>query len=191
MKALGLRRRQLVDARSAEKCHRAHIVDKGIAASVERMIVALDDEVETIEDEIAALIAACEKMRVRRELLESIPGVAEVTSAVVIAELPELGQRSTSVLKALVGVAPFNADSGGVKGKREIRGGRAPLRQALYMAAQTGYWCNPLLKPFYERLRAKGKEHKQAIVACIGKLVSIMNAIIKSGTPFNTKRAPA
>ena len=130
-------------------------------------------------------------MSKRRSLLESIPCVAAATSATVISELPELGDRSTSVLKALVGVAPFNADSGGVRGERHIQGGRAPLRQALYMSAQTGYRCNPILKVFYERLRAKGKSHKQTIVACIGKLVAIMNAIIKTGKPFNAKLAAA
>ena len=146
---------------------------------------ALDDEIERIEDAIAGLIAACEPMRERQELLESIPCVAAATSATVIAQLPELGQRSTSVLKALVGVAPFNSDSGGVRGARHIQGGRAPLRKALYMAAQSGYRWNPILKLFYERLRARGKSHKQSIVACVGKLVSIMNAIIKTAKPFN------
>ena len=191
LKALSSRRRQLIDARVAEKNHRKLVVDSGIKASVERMIEALDDEIEMIEEAIAELIAGCEKMRERQELLESIPCVAAATSAVTIAELPELGTCSTNVLKALVGVAPFNADSGGIRGERHIQGGRAPLRQALYMAAQTGYRCNPLLKPFYERLRAKGKSHKQCIIACIGKLVSIMNAIIKTGKPFNAKLAAA
>ena len=189
LKALSLRRRQLIDARVAEKNHLTLIVDRSIRASIERVIEMLGDEIEAIEDAIAEIIAGCEKMRVRQELLESIPCVAAATSATVIAELPELGDRSTSVLKALVGVAPFNADSGGVRGERHIQGGRAPLRQALYMSAQTGYRCNPALKVFYERLRAKGKSHKQAIIACIGKLVSIMNAIIKSGKPFNIKFA--
>jgi transposase len=191
LKALSLRRRQLVDARVAEKNHRGRIVEKDIKASVQRVIEALDDEIERIEDAIAEHIAACQPMRERQDLLESIPCVASATSATVIAELPELGQRSTGVLKALVGVAPFNADSGGVNGERHIQGGRAPLRQALYMAAQTGYRCNPILKTFYERLRAKGKSHKQAIIACIGKLVSIMNAIIKTAKPFNPKLATA
>lgn len=187
LKAFSLRRRQLVDARVAEKNHATQITDKDIKASIQRVIEALTDEIETIEDAIGEIVAGCEKMRQRRELLESIPCVAAATSTTVIAELPELGDRSTSVLKALVGVAPYNADSGGVRGERHIQGGRAPLRQALYMSAQTGYRCNPILKAFYERLRAKGKSHKQSIVACIGKLVSIMNAIIKTGRPFNAK----
>jgi transposase len=187
LKALSSRRRQLVDARVAEKNHRIQITDKVIAASIARVIKALDQEIEAIEEAIADLIAACDVMRARQELLESIPCVAATTSAIVIAQLPELGARSTSVLKALVGVAPFNADSGGVRGTRHIQGGRAPLRQALYMSAQAGYRCNPVLKAFYEMLRARGKSHKQAIIACVGKLVSIMNAIIKTGTTFKTK----
>lgn len=189
LKALSLRRRQLIDTRVAEKNRCTQIVEKTIKASLGRVIETLNDEIEIIEDAIADLIAACENMRERQALLESIPCVAAATSATVIAELPELGDRSTSVLKALVGVAPFNADSGGVRGERHIQGGRAPLRQALYMSAQTGYRCNPILKVFYDRLRAKGKSHKQTIVACIGKLVSIMNAIIKTGKPFNANLA--
>jgi transposase len=106
LKALSLRRRQLVDARVAEKNHLGMIVEKDIKAGVQRMIEALDDEIERIEDAIAEQIAACQPMRERRDLLESIPCIAAATSATVIAELPELGQRSTSVLKALVGVAP-------------------------------------------------------------------------------------
>lgn len=191
LKALTLRRRQLVDLRVAEKNHRGKIVQKDIKAGVERMIETLDDEIEQIEDAIAALIKSSKAMSDRQELLESIPCIAATTSAMIIAELPELGHRSTNVLKALVGVAPFNSDSGKHKGERHIQGGRAPLRQALYMAAQTGYRCNPVLKEFYQRLRAKGKAHKQAIVACIGKLVSIMNAIAKTGEAFKPKIATA
>jgi transposase len=191
LKALALRRRQLVDARVAEKNHKGKIVEKDIAASVARMIENLDDEIELIETAIANLIAACPAMRERQELLESIPGVAAATSAVVMAELTELGNRSTGVLKALVGVAPYNSDSGGVTGQRHIQGGRAALRQALYMSAQTAYRCNPVIKAFYQRLHSKGKSHKQVIIACIGKLVSVMNAIIKTGKPFDEKFATA
>lgn len=191
LKALSSRRRQLVDQRVAEKNHRTKITDKDILTGVDRVIACLDEEIECIENLIAEHIAAHKPMRERQDLLESIPCVAAATSAVVIAELPELGGSSTSVLKALTGVAPFNHDSGAMRGERHIQGGRASLRQALYMAAQTGYRCNPILKPFYERLRAKGKAHKQAIVACIGKLISIMNAIIKTGKPFNPKMAAA
>lgn len=190
LKALTLRRRQLVDARVAEKNHRRLTVEHDVKASIERVIAVHDQEIESIEDAIAALIAASSEMRERQDLLESIPCVAAATSAMVLSELPELGQRSSNVLKALVGVAPFNSDSGGHKGERHIQGGRAPLRQALYMAAQTGYRCNPILKPFYERLRAAGKAHKSAIIACIGKLVSMMNAIIKTRMPFNSKMIP-
>ena len=191
LQALVLRRRQLVDARVAEKNHRTQVVETDILASIARSIENLDAEIECIDDALAEQIASCDAMRERQELLESIPCVAAVTSTSVIAQLPELGARSTSVLKALVGVAPFNADSGSHRGERHIQGGRAPLRQTLFMAAQTGYRCNPVLKPFYERLRAKGKSHKQSIIACIGKLVSIMNAIIKTRKPFNAAFATA
>ena len=191
LKALALRRRQLVDARVAAKNQRGKIVEKDVMASAERTVAHFDDEIEIVEAAIKTHIAACPAMRERQELLESIPGVAAATSATVIAELTELGARSTSVLKALVGVAPFNADSGGVTGQRHIQGGRAPLRQALYMSAQTAYRCNPVIKVFYQRLRTKGKSHKQTIIACIGKLISMMNAIVKTGKPFDAKIATA
>jgi transposase len=191
LKALTLRRRQLVDARVAEKNHRRFCTEPDIQASIEAIITALDTQIECIEERIAEMIDGSTQMRERQALLETIPCVAAATSAMVLSELPELGHRSSNVLKALVGVAPFNADSGGHRGERHIQGGRAPLRQALYMAAQTGYRCNPILKPFYDQLRAKGKAHKLAIIACIGKLVSIMNAIIKTGKPFNPQMAPA
>ena len=153
LKALSLRRRQLIDARVAGKNHRAKVTEKDIKESIERMIEGLSDEIEAIEEAIASLINDNEQMRECQELIETIPGVAAATSATVISELPELGERSSNVLKALVGVAPFNAGSGGVRGQRHIQGGRAPLRQALYMAAQTAYRYNPILKPFYERLK--------------------------------------
>ena len=191
LKALALRRRQLIDLRVAEKNHRTLVTDKAVARSIDTVITALDKQITAFDAGIATLVETNETMRVRRDLLDSVPGLGPVTIATVIADLPELGDASTSVLKALVGVAPFNADSGGVTGQRRIQGGRAPLRQALYMAAQTAYRHNPVIRTFYERLRGNGKSHKATIIACIGKLVSIMNAIIKTETPFSKIRATA
>jgi transposase len=189
LKALALRRRQLVDLRVAEKNHRVMAREKSIIRSIEAMITALSKQIDAVETAIAELIAESEVMRDRRDLLDSVPGIGPVTIAAVIADLPELGDCSTRELKALVGVAPFNSDSGGIKGQRHIQGGRASLRQALFMAAQTGYRHNPVIKTFYERLKGNGKSHKAAIIACVGKLVSIMNAIIKTETPFNKNYA--
>lgn len=191
LKALALRRRQLIDLRVAEKNHRTLVTDKVVARSIDTVITALDKQITAFDAGIATLVETSETMRARRDLLDSVPGLGPVTIATVIADLPELGDASTSALKALVGVAPFNADSGGVTGQRRIQGGRAPLRQALFMAAQTAYRHNPVIRAFYERLRGNGKSHKATIIACIGKLVSIMNAIIKTETPFNKFRATA
>ncbi len=116
LKALSLRRRQLIDARVAEKNHRTQVTSKDIMASITRMIDALDDEIEGIEDEIAVLIASCEKMRGRQELLERHSVVAATTRAVVLAELPKPGDRWTSVLKALVEIAPYGAIPAASKG---------------------------------------------------------------------------
>ena len=189
--ALVLRRRQLVDMRTAEKNRIAKAPATELHSSLRRMIDGLAEEINTIEALIRELIANSEIMRVRRELLDSVPSLGPATIAVILGRVPELGERSTRVLRALIGVAPYNSDSGGTVGQRHIQGGRADVRQALYMAAQTGYRHNPTLKEFYDRLTLRGKCHKQAIVACIGKLISIMNAVIKSGKPYDESRRAA
>jgi transposase len=110
--------------------------------------------------------------------------VGEVTATVMIAELPELGQATHKEIAALVGVVPFNRDSGQYKGTRSIFGGRANVRASLYMATLVGVQCNPLLKAFYEKLCASGKKKKVALVACMHKLLRIMNAMLKKGTSW-------
>ena len=186
---LALRKRQLVDLRKRERT-RTHRSSEPIAlASIARVVDALTDEIETIDAAIAELIAQMPELEARRELADSVPGIAQNTATTLVIDLPELGHLSTRKLKKLVGVAPLNDDSAKRQGPRRIAGGRAHVRQALYMAAQTGYRHNPALKALYDRLRAKGRSHKLAIIACIGKLISILNAIFKTQTPFNANYA--
>jgi transposase len=135
------------------------------------------------------LIASAPEMAERRDLIDSVPGIAANTANVLLAGLPEIGRMGTRKLRKLVGVAPLNDDSAERRGERHIAGGRAHLRQALYMAAQTGYRHNPALKALYQRIRAQGKSHKVAIIACIGKMLAILNAIIRSKKPFDPKFA--
>ena len=184
-----LRRRQLIESRKKEKTRLHRAGETGIKASITRMIAALTEEVKTIDKAVEALIAEMPEIAERRELADSVPGIAANIANTVVTNLPELGRLSTAKLKKLVGVAPLNDDSATRHGARHIAGGRAVVREALYMAAQTGYRHNPALKALYDRLRAKGKPHKLAIVACVGKLISILNAIFKTATPFDEKYA--
>ncbi len=118
-----------------------------------------------------------------------MPGVGPVTALTLLATLPELGQLSRHQIAALVGVAPMNRDSGTVRGKRMVWGGRAPVRAVLYMATLVGLKHNPVLRTFYERLRAAGKPFKVAATACMRKLLTILNAILKQQRPWDPQHA--
>jgi transposase len=123
--------------------------------------------------------------RAKDDLLQSVPGVGKTVSRTLLASLPELGTLNRKEIAALVGVAPFNCDSGQMRGKRRIWGGRAHVRRALYMAALVATRHNPVLKDFYARLKAAGKPPKVALVACMRKLLTILNAILRTGKPWN------
>ena len=122
--------------------------------------------------------------RAQRDLLMSVPGVGQVVTLTLLAQLPELGQVSGKQLSALVGLAPFNRDSGKARGRRSIWGGRAEVRTKLYMAAVTGIRVNPVLRDVFQRLVAQGKPKKVALVACMRKLLVILNAIVRSQVPW-------
>jgi transposase len=126
--------------------------------------------------------------RVKDDLLQSVPGVGRVVSLTLLAELPELGRLAHKEIAALVGVAPLNRDSGTLRGQRLSYGGRAPVRAALYMAALVASKCHPVIHGFYQRLRAAGKPAKVALTACMRKLLTILTAIARSGTPWQSER---
>ena len=134
--------------------------------------------------EIGAATAANSEWSEREELLTSVPGVGEVTARTVIAELPELGHLDAKRIASLVGVAPFSRDSGQMRGRRTIFGGRGAVRAVLYMAALTARRFNPGLRVFYERLRAAGKPVKVAMVGVMRKLIVMLNAVVKRDTPW-------
>ena len=191
LKSLTLRRQQLVEARKKEKTRAHQVAIADLAASIERMIAALTGEITLIEAAIERLLATMPEVAEHRDLADQVPGIAATIANTIVTNLPELGTLTTRQLKKLVGVAPLNDDSAGRQGERHIRGGRAVVRDALFMAAQTGYRYNPALKALYDRLRAKGRPHKVAIIACIGKLISILNAIFKTRKPFDANYATA
>jgi len=150
-----------------------------------RQIKALRAAIQEIEAQIDAAVAACAQMAQRRRLLQSMPAVGPVVSAGLLAQLPELGQLAPGKIAALVGVAPFDDQSGGRSGARHIRGGRTQLRNLLYMAALVASRRNPVLRAFYERLRGRGKPAKVALVAVMHKMLTQLNAMLRHGQAWN------
>lgn len=144
----------------------------------------LRDELARLDEDLDDLIQQSPVWRAREELLQSVPGIGPVMSRTVLAELPELGLLNRKQIAALVGVAPFNRDSGRLRGHRTIWGGRASVRRVLYMAALVATWWNPVIRLFYQRLRAAGKAPKVALVAAMRKLLTILNAMAHHGTPW-------
>jgi transposase len=183
------RRRQLVEHRTAESNRKSLCVNQEVRHSVQLFIDTINKDLKRIDREILKLVESDDDWQQRYELLKSVPGVGEVTAATLVAELPELGQLNRQEIAALVGVAPLNHDSGQFRGQRRIKGGRAALRAALYMAALVGTRHNPVLKKFYQHLKAQGKKSKVALTACMRKLLVILNAMVKHNTHWKLANA--
>lgn len=187
LNALIGRRRQLIEMLTAEKNRLGQVfVARGtrITKSLKAHIAYLERELERTDTDIGTLVEASPIWRVQDDLLRSAPGVGPVLSRTMLAELPELGTLNRKAIAALVGVAPLNRDSGTLRGKRTVHGGRARLRATLYMAALTATRCNPVIRAFYQRLLAAGKPKKVALTACMRKLLIILNAMLRQGTPW-------
>lgn len=185
IKALVTRRRQLIDMQTAEK-NRCTSINPELLPRLEKHLDWLKTELAEIEEELNDWIDHNAQWREKRNSLESVPGVGKVTSFTLLAELPELGALSRQKIAALVGLAPFNRDSGRFRGRRHIFGGRSDIRSVLYMAALSGIRYNPALKAFYDRLIANGKLPKVALTACMRKLLTILNAIIRDEAIWQT-----
>jgi len=183
------RRRQLVDLRTAEKNRRETLTSKPVRKSVQQVIDLLNKQIERIEKEILALLESDDEWKDKGSIIQSAPGIGSVTVASLLAELPELGFLNRQEIAALVGLAPFNRDSGRFQGKRSIWGGRASVRSVLYMAALTARRCNPVIRAFAQRLEAQGKPFKVVIVACMRKLLVILNTLVKTNSHWNPNYA--
>ncbi|MDW8396830.1 MAG: transposase [Anaerolineae bacterium] len=158
-------------------------------ASTDAVVETLKQEIAKLEAEIAALVQQTDTWREYHALLCSVPGVGAVVSATLLALLPELGQLNRRQIAALVGVAPFNQDSGQQRGKRQIAGGREAVRSRLYLAAWVAAQWNPVLRAFYQRLRQAGKAVKAALTACARELLVILNAMVKHRCAWDETRA--
>ena len=179
--ALVTRRRQLVAMRSTERTRQKQVFHKAAQRSVESLLRMLGRQIAGLEKAIAKLVESDDAWRAKRDVLESVPGIGSTTSTTLIAELPELGQLNRQQIASLVGLAPFNHDSGQFRGQRRIRGGRTDLRNVLYMATLTAQRCNDKLRAFAQRLHEQGKPFKVVITACMRKLLTILNVMVRDG----------
>jgi len=173
-------RRQLTRARAEQSNCRFSTVSKAAIQSIDAVLKSLDKQVELLDKKIRKLIDSDDDFKHMDKLLRSVPGVGPVLSSTLVAELPELGKTDRQQIGALVGVAPFNRDSGTLKGKRSIRGGRVQVRCVLYMATLAAIRFNPVLRKFAERLTRAGKATKVVIVACMRKLLALLNVMLRN-----------
>jgi transposase len=185
IKALVTRRSQLIAIRTAELNRLHQSLPKRVVASLKQSIAFLDRQIESLDDDIDHHIKQSPIWRQNEDLLKSVPGVGDQTARTLLTQLPELGKLSRREIASLVGIAPLNRDSGVYRGRRVISGGRAHVRAALYMAALAATRCNHKIRAFYLRLRAAGKPGKVALTACMRKLLTILNTMLKNQTRFS------
>lgn len=186
LEALLARRRQIVEMLVAEKNRLANNRDRAVVKDLNAHIVWLERRLKSSDDELQRVLKTSPAWRERDDLLRSVPGVGPVLSLTLLAQLPELGQLNRREIAKLVGVAPFNWDSGQWRGSRHIWGGRATVRSPLFMATLCAIRINPTIKYFYRRLIAAGKAPKVAITACMRKLLTILNVMVKTQTSWRT-----
>jgi transposase len=183
LKALIVRRRQIIEMCVSEK-NRLRLCNKVTQEGIIDHIAWLEESLKNLDEELAQAIQASPIWREKDKLLKSVPGIGKITSSVLLANLPELGTLDRKKIAALAGVAPFNRDSGTMRGRRTIWGGRANVRCALYMAALSASRTNPVIKAFYDRLIKAGKTPKVALTACMRKLLVIINSMIRYSTSW-------
>jgi transposase len=186
LRAVLLRRRQLVEMLTAERIRLA-TAPRRIHQAIQQHLRWLERHLTALDAELTRLIQASPRWRAKDDLLRSIPGVGPVLAQTMLAQVPELGALGHKQIAALVGVAPFNRDSGTLRGRRMISGGRAEVRAVLYMGTLVATRHNPVIKAFYDRLCAAGKLKKVALTACMRKLLTIMNAMVRDLKPWQPR----
>ncbi len=184
LSAILARRRQVVEMITAES-NRLHTATKAVHGRIQVHIAWLERELDELDGELGNIVRKSPIWREKEALLRSTPGVGPVLSLTLLAELPELGRLDRKQIAALVGVAPLNNDSGRLRGKRTVWGGRAQVRAVLYMGTLVAARYNPAIKAFYQRLLGAGKAKKAALTACMRKLLTILNAMLKHQTPWS------
>jgi transposase len=185
------RRGQLTQMQTAEKNRLKQATTKRVKSSIETLLACLAVELGDIDKQMNLLVQECPAWREKEDIITSVKGVGIQTSRSICALLPELGNVSRQTVGALVGVAPLNRDSGHFRGTRTIYGGRAAIRQVLYMAALSATVHNPVIKQYYRKLVAAGKRKKVALVACMHKLLTILNTLLRTKTKWRDLTLPA
>ena len=188
LESLLTRRRQIVEMLTAEK-NRLGFARSPVKRDISQHIRWLEKRLRDVDGDLQDAVTASPLSHAKATLLRSVPGVGQVTTLTLLATLPELGQLSRHQIAALVGVAPMNRDSGTRRGKRLVWGGRAPVRAVLYMATLVGLKHNPVLRVFYARLRAAGKPFNVAATACMRKLLTILNAMLRHNQSWDPEHA--
>lgn len=188
IKDMTARRRQLIEISTMEK-NRLDVMPAFLAGDIRRHIRHIQSQIDKLDRQIAALVEQIDEWREKRDILLSVPGIGTQVVNTLLADLPELGMLTKKQIAALVGVAPFNRDSGAFRGKRRIRGGRASVRTVLFMAMLTSIQHNILIRNTYQRLLANGKHKKVALTACMRKMITILNSMLRDSTVWNEKHA--
>ena len=178
------RRRQLIEMITAEQNRRSRLTSRLLLKAIDRHLALLKQHLAELDEEIGTTIRGTPVWRVKEDLLISVPSIGPRIARTLIAELPELGTLDRRKIASLVGVAPFNRDSGKFRGRRAIAGGRTPVRNALYMGILVAIRRNLPMAQVYHRMRQAGKPAKVAIVACMRKLLTILNAILRDQKPW-------
>ncbi|MCS0340698.1 IS110 family transposase [Vibrio diabolicus] len=178
-------RNQLLTMQTMER-NRLQILPKNISSTITPILTALKNQIEKVEAKIAKLIESCPEYQAKNTILQSMPGVGKVLAASLISNVPELGFITNKQASSLIGVAPITRESGRFKGKRLIQGGRTQVRTVMYMAMMSAIQCNPVFRATYERLLTAGKPKKVAIVACMRKMVVILNSMLRDGVMWDT-----
>lgn len=188
IKDLLVRRRQLIEMLTMEK-NRLHIMPAFLKADIQRGIRHFEKQLAKIDEHLDAAIEEQDEWRQKRDILLSVPGIGPAVANTLLGDMPELGEITQKQVAALTGVAPYNRDSGKLRGKRRIRGGRHSVRTILFMAALTSIQHNKVIRAFYQRLVAQGKHKKVALTACIRKMITILNAMVRDGNRWDEKYA--
>jgi transposase len=189
LEAMLVRRRQLVAMR-VQEVNRLGLMQGAVRKGIKQHIAWLEKEINKLDVDLTAGLRSSPAWRAKDELLRSFKGVGSITSSTLLIALPELGELDRRAIAALVGLAPFNRDSGVMRGRRSIYGGRSHVRTVLYMAATTAIRSNPVIGDFYQRLKSRGKPHKVAMVACMRKMLTILNAMVRQSTPWTPEINP-
>ena len=169
--------------------NRLQIMPKSVHSMIKPILTTLKNQLEKVDEKLQTLIEDNEEYKTKNELIQSMPGIGNIVAFNLLSDMPELGTISNKEAASLVGVAPFNRESGSYTGKRMIRGGRSQIRTVMYMAMMSAIQCNPKFKTMYQSLVAKGKPKKVALIACIRKMIVILNSMVRDGVMWDPKIA--